>query len=116
MCLILIVDDRESEMFATWLTAAGLTAFAADSGKAALKWLKLNDADVVLVDLAMPYPMDGITFIEHLSPEQYRVAVLTGHPVTDMTRDMLRRRGVEKIFYKGTDISKVITAIKNWLL
>ncbi len=60
MSRILLVDDDEDMMRLTgnWLKKAGHDVSMAASGQEALDWLGANDADLILLDYAMP-GMDG---------------------------------------------------------
>lgn len=79
---ILIIDDDPytRDMLKSTLEDSGYSILEAEHGKEALKILETEHPKVALVDLTMPI-MDGITFLQHLSPQQRQrmaIIVLTG--------------------------------------
>lgn len=111
---ILIVDDREADLFTALLQEQGFEVHGESSVKEALKWLRTNTPDVILTDLALPV-LSGLDFLEKLNQDDFRIAVLSGHFVNGMVERMLKEMGVEKIFEKGTKPEKVIREIVDWL-
>lgn len=68
---VLIVEDELllNEAYARVLTAANISLLRAYNGKEALKVLKGNQPDIILLDLRMPV-MDGIEFLKQLNPKE----------------------------------------------
>lgn len=67
---VLVVDDQESSrmLLARAVEHLGFTARAVDGGLAALRSLREEDADIVLLDLVMP-DMDGATTLEAMKAD-----------------------------------------------
>lgn len=112
--MLLIIDDKECELFEAAFAAASISMVCLHSCKEALVYLKNNIVRTILTDLALPV-MDGITFLEKLNIDEYRVGVLTGHPVDRITADILKKLGVEKIFIKGVDMTLLTDQVKAWV-
>ena len=62
MATVLVVDDERSmrEFLAICLRREGYQVSVAESGGRALDWLAENQVDVVVTDLRMPGPVDGL--------------------------------------------------------
>jgi len=81
MIRILVVDDEEPlrRLLKKELVRKGFHADAAPDGEEALRLLKDNPFDVILLDILMP-GMDGITFMKKIKkdPSSPAIIVLTG--------------------------------------
>ena len=79
---ILIVDDEPNVrlVFRTALESTGAELAAAEDGEAALAWLKVNPADLVLLDLQMPR-VGGMNVLEQLraAGNDVPVIIITAH-------------------------------------
>lgn len=111
---ILLVDDRDHELYQLALKEAGYDIHGVSSAREGLKWLESNDVDIVITDLGMPV-MDGLTFIENLAPNKHRILVLSGYFVNGMVEQILKGCGVEKIMEKGTDMDGFLERFKAWV-
>jgi len=101
---ILIVDDdvRDRALLAEILERAGFQTAEAESGEAALNWLKDNPASLLLLDLLLP-GISGLEVLEQLreNPETEDIPVIavTGGTIPDAVTDM---DGIAQIMQKGT--------------
>jgi signal transduction histidine kinase/CheY-like chemotaxis protein len=90
---VLIVDDDDvqREVAGELLTTLGYTVEAAASGEAAIEWLRVNHADLLVLDMIMPGGMDGADTFRHareLRPDQ-RAIVLSGYAESERVREAL---------------------------
>lgn len=111
---ILIIDDRECELFEAAFFDADIDIVCLHSCKDALDYLENNKVKVIITDLALPV-MDGLTFLEKINTDKYRVAAITGHAVTSIVAGLLQAVGVEKIFIKGNDVAVLVQQVRDWL-
>lgn len=102
---------RDSEFDLTFIT----------SSLEALSYLDRNEADIVLIDLAMR-EMDGLALAREIRVNEdkngtrsARLAWFTALPITDATRRFAKRYEVEKTFTKPTDPLSLIHEIRAWL-
>lgn len=77
MTTILCVEDDPQllSLYRRVLDGQGFTVLTADSGKAALKFLKTRPIDLVITDMLMP-EMDGVELILQLISMQPRPLIL----------------------------------------
>lgn len=78
--LILVVDDvqEQREMATLMLTGLGYRVNSVASGEEAIKYLKNNNVDLLLLDMIMPLGMDGLeTYrqVREINPHQKTVIV-----------------------------------------
>jgi len=89
MKTILLVDDSRAVRLAgkRMATAIGLTTLEAENGEEALKIVRSNDVDAVLLDWNMPI-MDGMEFLKALraEPQLRQPIVVMCTTENDMTR------------------------------
>ena len=86
----------------------------AGSGKEALKWLRKNKYDLVIMDLRLPV-MNGLEVIARtrkLLPVLPIVA-LTGIPSSEKLTEQLKKYDVEKIFAKPKGIPELLLYLKE---
>ncbi len=113
---ILLVDDHQ-------IVRAGLTQFIvehddlcvaaeASSGDEAIRLIRQNEFDVVVLDIAMPDKngIDTLRIIKQVKPELH-VLVLSGYPETHYAVNMLRA-GANGYVCKDADPDEVIRAIR----
>ena len=91
---ILIVEDESTlcTNIARWLTRAGYTVTAVETGSAALSELDRHAFDLVISDLRLP-DVDGLAVLDHVresSPESV-VLIMTAYASVDSAVEALRR-------------------------
>ncbi len=95
---VLLVDDEERfrVTLAKMLMAQGLEVASLGSGAAALKELKQQPYDVVLLDLRMP-EMDGVAILTEIKREHpdVEVIILTGHASMDAALEIIKLGGYD---------------------
>ena len=116
---ILVVDDEPNNqrILNYTLNKAGYETLTAGNGEAALDLLNENNADLAILDVAMP-GMDGITLLHHIrNMQQYEnlpVIILTGSG-DDTERIRAEEAGVQGFLTKPAS-SKMILETVNHLL
>ena len=111
MSTVLLVDDEPGVLFtlSELVVEHGHRAVTAKSGAEALG--KLDEADAVVTDLAMP-GMTGLELIAQIAQRDSALPVilLTAHD-TDETRNAARNAGATAYFRKPVDIEALLDAI-----
>lgn len=111
---VLMVDDEERfrETTSRLLDNRGFFATIAASGEEALKILKSQVQDVVILDIKMP-GMDGHQVLAEIKKQypQVQVIMLTGHGTTDSAKEALARDAYDYL-NKPCDID-ILTAKIN---
>lgn len=114
---ILTVDDSASMRALLFhaLTTSGFDVVQADDGIAALEWLAINEADVVITDINMPR-LDGFGLIERLrAGNRHRdrpILVLTTES-SDEKKQRARDAGATGWIVKPFDPEKLVTAVRR---
>lgn len=106
MALVLVVDDsaRARNALSSLLTRAGHAAIVALDGAEALRMIKANEPDVVLLDLVMP-GIDGLAVLSRLAQEGAKASppVVVVSAVSDEdTRKSAQELGAAGYFLKGS--------------
>lgn len=113
---ILVVDDEKeiNEALSEVLTNRGHQMFSAFDGDAAIKVLKENNIDLVLLDMHMP-KVDGLEVIKAI--KQYtpktRIMVITGFADTYLQKS--KELGVDGFFIKPVRLDLIIKRLKELL-
>lgn len=114
---ILTVDDSASmrALLRNALTDSGFDVAQADDGIAALEWLAVNEADVVITDINMPR-LDGFGLIEQLRAGERHygrpILVLTTES-SDAKKQRARDAGATRWIVKPFDPEKLATAVRR---
>jgi len=112
---ILLVDDEEDlvTFLSHRLLKRGFTVTATTSGPEALKAVKGQTIDVVILDLKMPQ-MNGIEVLQHLKEEQpYLEAImLTGHGSHESALEAGRLKAYRYLI-KPYDFDELLALIKE---
>jgi two-component system chemotaxis response regulator CheY len=114
---ILTVDDSASmrALLNHALTTNGFDVVQADDGVAALEWLALNEADVVITDINMPR-LDGFGLIERLrAGSRHRdrpILVLTTESSAEK-KARAREAGATGWIVKPFDTEKLVAAVRR---
>jgi DNA-binding NarL/FixJ family response regulator len=117
LCKILLVDDHE-------VVRRGLRQILnqsldmqviaeCDNGADALHWLKRNQCDVMILDIAMP-EMNGIELLNELAAEKIRVSVLvmTAYPEEQYATGLINA-GVLGYLNKESCTEEILTAVRR---
>lgn len=113
---ILVVDDEKeiNETLSEVLTNRGHQMFSVFDGDEAIKILKENNIDLVLLDMRMP-KVDGIQVIKAI--KQYapktRIMVITGYADTYLQK--AKELGVDGFFIKPVRLDSIIQRMKELL-
>ena len=77
---LMIVDDDPvtCELLCEVFAAEGFTSRFAQSGEAALESLANDSLDVLVSDIRMQTPLDGLTLLDHVRQEYPQVPVVLG--------------------------------------
>jgi len=112
---ILAVDDSVTNIILLEgiLKTEGYTIITAMNGKEALKLLKGNPPDLVLLDLMMPY-LDGFKFLEQMK-EDAEIKAIPVIVVSSKTApedvEMARKLGAADYIKKPVDIHQLIDKV-----
>ena len=84
MARILVVDDEAGmrETLVDILEAAGYRVTSASDGDGALRAVREEPVDIVLMDVQMP-KKDGVTVLQQLRPPRPRVIMMTAYALED---------------------------------
>jgi DNA-binding response OmpR family regulator len=114
--LVLIVEDEKplSHALELKLQHEGMTVVVADNGESALKLVKEQPFDIVLLDMMMPV-MDGFQTLQEIKklPNPPVVFALSNLSVHDDQQRVLEM-GASKYFIKSdTPLSMIVSEIKQ---
>ncbi len=115
---ILIVDDVEEQqrIASAMLTILGYNIATVSSGEEAVKYLKHNTADLVVLDMIMDPGMNGCETYEQIltfNPEQ-KAIIASGFAETNDVR-AIQRMGAGKYIKKPYTLEKIGFAVKEEL-
>jgi len=113
---ILHVDDEPDilKIVKTILEKEGFTIESVESGKGALEQIKLNNFDLLILDVMMP-DMSGwdlFTRIGKLKPE-YKVIFLTVLEVSGSRLKQLKKYGIQDYITKPFDRDDLVKRVKK---
>ncbi len=93
---ILIIEDETmiASMYKTKLEQDGATVELADNGVDALKILKNNDFDLILLDIILP-KMDGFQILEEIKKDK-KTEKIPVVMLTNLSTEEDRKKGEEK--------------------
>lgn len=117
--IILVVDDEEEqrEIASSILRSLNYTVITADSGEAAVEFLKRSRADLVLLDMLMPPHMNGLEAYRELAeicPGQ-KAVIVSGFSEGDDVQEALDS-GVSEFLgkpYAGEQLALVVKRTLN---
>ncbi|MGD9162727.1 MAG: response regulator, partial [Desulfobacteraceae bacterium] len=115
---ILVVDDIQDqrEIVLSMLEILGYSGYAAESGEAAIEYLRDNSADLILLDMIMDPGIDGLdTYekVQELHPGQ-KAIITSGFSETDRVKKA-QKLGAGQYLKKPYTINKLGKAIKEEL-
>lgn len=112
---VLIVDDEKEfcETLAERMKNRGLEVITSTSGPEALKKIKEENVDTVILDLVMP-EMDGLTALQKIKEEmpELQIILLTGHASVKKGIEAMKL-GAFDFIEKPADIQQLLSLIKE---
>jgi len=112
---IMIVDDEPDflELMALRISSWGHTVLKASGGKEALKILKKNQPDILVLDYMMP-DMDGVATLKEVRKTNNKLPVImfTAYPNTKTIEDS-DKLGIHAFIPKLSAYSEVALALKS---
>lgn len=116
---VLVVDDNQAnlKLISIMLGEIGAIVTEANSGKQALKKLKISAFDIIFMDIQMP-GMDGVeaTRLIRTNPSAYRdlpIVALTAHALAS-ERDALLSHGMDDYLSKPITEQQLVDTILEW--
>lgn len=112
MALILVVDDDDAMrgLMNTALERAGHEVVSFDDAAPAILWSELHTADVVVTDLIMSTPGEGLINSLQRRGRPTPVIVVSGY-VTEEDWRTLGRGGTNCFIEKPFDLAELVTAV-----
>ena len=111
---ILVVDDRKEqcEIASRLLTRLGYDVECVDCGQDAIKYLRKNDVDIVLLDMILEDDMDGLDTYKEIiktNPEQ-KTIIVSGYSESDRMKEaeLLGVKGFIQKPYKMREIGVML--------
>jgi len=115
---ILHVDDEPDtlEVVKTILEKAGFKVDSVESGKDALKEIKLDSYDLVVLDIMMP-DMSGWDLFTRITEikSEYNIIFLTVLEVSESRLKELKEHGIKDYITKPFDRDDLVTRVKKVL-
>jgi DNA-binding response OmpR family regulator len=112
---VLIVDDEEdySTTVAERLQMRGINAQTAADGEIALKKIKENPPQVIVLDIMMP-GISGIEILQRINEQNLKIPVilLTGYGSTDQTLEGMKLGAIDYLM-KPCDLDVLISKIQE---
>ena len=112
---ILLVDDQEDfrTLMSFWLESKGYQVITGGNGKEAIKAIKAEKPDVVLLDLDMPI-MNGPVALEKIrkSNKDLPVIIISAHADSPLARKAVAY-GISGVFYKGKNFEDALPLLET---
>lgn len=112
--LVLLVDDEKDYTLAMsyWLKSKGYAVVSTFDGEGALKMIKENPPDIVLLDLNMPV-MDGVETLKRIREfnKDLPVIIISAF-VQDLRLKEAPAYNISGVFYKGEDFSASLALLE----
>ncbi len=115
---ILVVDDEEKqrEIASGIVTRLGYTAETVSSGEEAIRYVKTNPVDLILLDMVMPKGINGRkTYEEIIKIRPGQKAIIASGYAKTKEVDLAQELGASKYIKKPYTLSKVGIAVKEEL-
>lgn len=114
---ILLVDDEADfrELMVSWLESKGYSVMTAGDGNTAVRLVKEETPDLMLLDLRMPdiYGAEALKKIRQLD-KNLPVIVISAY-VNDPRANEVLSYGVSGVFYKGKNFEDVLPQLESAL-
>lgn len=114
---ILLADDEADfrNLMTFWLNSKGYAVITAPNGEGAIKLIKDDKPDILLLDLRMP-GMHGIEALKKIREfnKELPVIIISGYIEDPETKDV-QSYGVSGVFYKGKNFEKMLPLLESAL-
>jgi two-component system, OmpR family, response regulator len=116
---VLVIDDNSeiTDMLSFYLEEAGYECKVVNDGREGLKAIKLDDFDLVLLDLAMP-EFSGMDVINSLKSdnllEKKNIIILTASSLHEEETEALVRDGIRSVLKKPISIEELTSALQQF--
>ncbi|MCK4836849.1 MAG: response regulator, partial [Candidatus Aminicenantes bacterium] len=112
---ILVVDDiqEQREIATTLLSSLGYSVDQVSSGEEAIKYIKTNRVDLLLLDMVMEPGLDGLDtyrYIKKINPDQ-KAVIVSGFSETERIKEA-QSLGVGKYVKKPYSLEKIGVALR----
>jgi CheY-like chemotaxis protein len=116
---VLVIDDNSeiTDMLSFYLEEADYECKVVNDGKEGLQAIKLDDFDLVLLDLAMP-EFSGMDIINSLKAENLlekkNIIILTASALHEEETEALVRDGIRSVLKKPISIEDLTSALQQF--
>jgi len=116
---VLCIDDTEeiTTLVDTVLTAKGHELSVCDNGREGLRLIREDNADVILLDLAMP-EFSGQDVIDELHKDgtinNYNIIIFTASSMNDSQINELVKKGAKLVIRKPVRMKELVSAIERF--
>jgi two-component system response regulator (stage 0 sporulation protein F) len=114
---ILVVDDEADfrQLMIFWLESKGYSIISAADGKKAVRLVKRENPDVVLLDIRMPI-MDGVEVLKRIRKfnKDLPVILISAYVNDPRAREALAY-GISGVFYKGKNFEEIMPMLETIL-
>ena len=115
---ILVVDDirEQREIAESLLSRLNYKVSAVSSGEAAIEYLKVNSADLLILDMIMDPGMDGLDTFKNIiaSHPKQKAVIASGFSETDRVKEA-QKLGVGRYIKKPYTLEKIGIAVREEL-
>ena len=111
--LLVVDDDREvTDSIVKFLNMTGFEARSAYEGHEAIKLIKQDNPDCVLLDIQLPGTMSGVDVLDEIKSMDgdTKVVMITGF-VEEETELMCRQHGVDGYIMKPLDLQNILDVV-----
>jgi len=116
---VLCIDDTKeiTTLVDTVLTAKGHEVSICNGGREGLRLIREDNADVILLDLAMP-DFSGQDVMDELIKDgtinNYNIVIFTASSMTDSQVDEYVKKGAKFVIRKPVKMNKLLSAIERF--
>jgi two-component system, OmpR family, response regulator len=116
---VLVIDDNSeiTDMLSFYLEESGYECKVVNDGREGLKAIRLDDFDLVLLDLAMP-EFSGMDVINSLKSdnlqEKKNIIILTASSLHEEETEALVRDGIRSVLKKPISIEELTSVLQQF--
>jgi len=111
---ILLVDDEEDfrKLLAFWLKSRGYCVVTAGNGQEAIQSVKLENPDIIFLDINMPV-LDGLDTLKELREfnKDVPVIIISAHVDDDKAKEALKY-DISGIFHKENNFDESLSLLE----